>query len=207
MMFVEAFVPKGALTDDQLDRLAQELTFRGVHGADAEQVDPGVLDFLESLTNVVIHQADVWIGGGRRLGPGRPPRYVVRVHVPGPWRRALGDHLVTRIFEAISRVDSAPDRLESEPVAEVHVLGVPNGGYGVYGRVVDESALTELIDAAKEGVTNVPAGMAVDPTCGAIVPLEGERAVTADVDGTVYAFCCPGCRRHYLKKREESQVA
>ncbi|MCT2587818.1 hypothetical protein [Actinophytocola gossypii] len=198
MMFTEVFVPKGALREDERARLAERLTLRGLHGE--EGADPGVLDFLESITHVVVHEVDVWVAGGRRLGADEPPRYVVRVHVPGPWRKSLSESIVEQVTRVLAESDPDPDRLRREPHAEVHVLGVPDGGYGAFGRVVGESSMGDLISQANSGTSEVPPGMALDPVCGATVPLDGPDAVTAERDGVTYAFCCPGCRRHFLDK-------
>ncbi|RKN37916.1 YHS domain protein [Streptomyces hoynatensis] len=209
MMFTEVFVPKGMFTREQLDRLARRLTTHGLHDGPrergepgAERADPGVLDFLESITHVVVHEVGTWVAGGRPLGPGQPPRYVVRIHVPGPWRKELSEQLVVRVTRALAEFDGDPERLYREPHAEVHVLGVPEGGYGAFGRVIGESAMSELISAAVRGEGKAPPGMAVDPVCGATVPLAGPAAVTAEVAGTRYGFCCPGCRRTFLARRE-----
>src|SRR3954447_7190262 len=75
-----------------------------------------------------------------------------------------------------------PERLYREPHAEVHVLGVPEGGYGAFGRVVGDSALSEMISESVRGTAEAPPGMAIDPVCGATVPLHGSTAVTAEVD-------------------------
>jgi xanthine dehydrogenase accessory factor len=40
---------------------------------------------------------------------------------------------------------------------------------------------------------------AVDPVCGMTVSLAG--ALTAEVDGVTYAFCCAGCRDRFLEVR------
>lgn len=203
-MFTEVFVPKGALSREQLTRLAQRLTTKGLHGGPSDEpgaADPGVLDFMESITHVVVHEVDVWVAGGEPVGT--PARYVVRVHVPGPWRKALSASLIELITGALAEFDPDPDRLSDRPHAEVHVLGVPEGSYGAFGRTLDESALVELINKATTGTGEAPEGMAVDPVCGATVPLDGRDTVTAEVDGTTYAFCCAGCRRHFLDKRAE----
>jgi YHS domain-containing protein/phenylpyruvate tautomerase PptA (4-oxalocrotonate tautomerase family) len=207
MRFVEVFVPKGVLTEDQVGRLAQRLTLHGLYADDAEgggtiSADPGVLEFLEDITHVVVHELDTWVVGGRRLRPGGPPRFVVRVLVPGPWRKELSQHLITEITRVLAEFDPEPDRLYRQPHAEVYVLGVPEGGYGAFGQVVGESAMAEMISAARRGEGDAPPGMAVDPVCGATVALDGSDAVTAVVDGTTYGFCCNGCRRHFLTRRE-----
>lgn len=85
--------------------------------------------------------------------------------------------------------------------------GVPEGGYGAFGRALGESALAELISESARGTVEAPAGMAIDPVCGAIVPLEGKDAVTAEVDGVTYWFCCVGCRRHFLTRQQDKAEA
>lgn len=208
MMFTEVFVPRGALVREQLARLAQRLTMRGLYGGpDGEPgpTDPGVLEFLESITHVVVHEVDLWVAGGRPMADGGPPRYVVRVHVPGAWRKDLSGSLVERVTRALAEVDPEPERLYDKPCAEVHVLGVPEGGYGVFGRVVGQSAMSELISAARSGTAKPPAGMAVDPVCGCTVPLDG--TLTVDLDGVTYAFCCEGCRRHFRARQQDTADA
>jgi YHS domain-containing protein/phenylpyruvate tautomerase PptA (4-oxalocrotonate tautomerase family) len=215
MMFAEVFVPKGALPPERLDQLAQRLTTHGLHDRPetldepgAERADPGVLDFLESITHVVVHEVGLWVAGGRRLDPAEPPRYVVRVYVPGPWRKEMSAHLITRITRALSESDPYDaERLYRQPHAEVHVLGVPEGGYGVFGRVVGESAMADLISDAVRGTAGTPPGMAVDPVCGATVPLAPPAAVTAELNGTTYGFCCAGCRRTFLTRQQNTTGA
>lgn len=215
MMFTEVFVPKGALTQADRAQLAQRLTTHGLHDRPqalsepgAVSADPGVLDFLESITHVVVHEVDVWVAGGQQLDSAQPPRYVVRVYVPGPWRKEMSEHLIARITRALAESDPDPERLYRQPHAEVHVLGVPEGGYGAFGRVVGDAAMADLISKAVRGTAEAPPGMVIDPVCGATVPLEGPDAVTAEVDGMTYGFCCAGCRRTFLgRKQDKTGVA
>lgn len=81
-------------------------------------------------------------------------------------------------------------------------LGVPEGSYGAFGRVLGESALAELVSESTRGTTEAPEGMAIDPACGATVPLVGPDAVTVELDGVTYAFCCAGCRRYFLFRHQ-----
>lgn len=210
MMFTEVLVPAGVLDRRQRTRLAQRLTVEGLYGGaeptttDGERADPGVLAFLETITHVVVREVDVWVAGGETLDAAAPPRYVVRVYVPGPWRKDLSEQLVVRITRALSEFDPDPDRLYREPTAEVHVLGVPEGGYGAYGRVVGQSDLAGLISDARQGIDDVVEGMAVDPVCGTTVRLDRRDAVTAEVDGTRYGFCCTHCRGEFLSRRRNA---
>lgn len=209
MRFVEVFVPKGVLTGERVDQLARRLTLHGLYASEegwTGSADPGVLEFLEDITHVVVHEVDTWVAGGRRLGPGEPPRFVVRVLVPGPWRKDLSEHLVTEITRVLAELTPEPDRVHERPDVEVYVLGIPEGGYGAYGRVVGDAVMTELIAKAKRGTAAPPAGMVVDPMCGATVSLDDPNTVTAVVDGTTHGFCCAGCRRHFLA-RQGSGVA
>ena len=194
MMFTELFVPKGTHSTEELGRIAQRLTAHTLldeaepsNGSSAERADPGVLNFLESITHVVVHEVEVWIAGGKRQDAAQPPRYVVRVYVPGPWRKPLSEHLITQITAAL-------------PGSEVHVLGVPEGGYGAFGRVVGESVLTDMISDAVSGTAEVPDGMVVDPVCGAVLALDRPGVVTMEVDGTMYGFCCAGCRQTFSRR-------
>jgi len=53
-----------------------------------------------------------------------------------------------------------------------------------------------------EDVGEVATG--IDPVCGMTVTVDGE-ALFADVDGERVYFCCPGCRRAYLKEPQKYQ--
>jgi len=38
----------------------------------------------------------------------------------------------------------------------------------------------------------------IDPVCG--IEMDQELAVTHDHKGTIYYFCCEGCKRIFIKK-------
>jgi len=166
--------------------------------AKAAGANAGVLDFLDSISHVVVHETGVWIVGEHALDPAGPPRYIVRVHVPGSWRKSVGPFLIASITRAISQASPEPGRCYREPCVEVHVIGVPEGGYGVFGRVAGESALLEMICEAK---TDTPApddsGVFIDPVCGMAA---SDMVTTLEHEGTTYGFCSPGCRRHFADK-------
>lgn len=208
MIFLELFVSRGALSAEQLRELAGRLTLRQllthvdairdvVGGSEDASANAGVMDFLDSISHVVVHEIGVWIVGEHALDPG-PPRYVVRVHVPGSWRKSVGPFLIASITRAISQASPEPGRCYREPCVEVHVIGVPEGGYGVFGRVVGESALLDMISEAR---TDTPApddpGVLVDPVCGMAA---SDMVTTLEHEGTTYGFCSPGCRRHFADK-------
>lgn len=214
MMFTEVFVPKGVFNCEERIQLARRLTTRGLHDnpqarkeAGGGSADPGVLDFLESITHVIVHEVDVWVADGEPLEAKQPPRYVVRVYVPGPWRKELSAHLITRITRALAECDRDPERLYRQPYAEVQVLGVPEGGYGAFGRVVGESAMADLLSDAVHGSAQAPPGMTIDPVCGCTVALDGPNTITAQVAGVTYGFCCAGCRRAFLNRHRDKTPA
>lgn len=209
MMFLELFVPRGAFSAEQLRELAGRLTMRQllahadairdvVDASEGSSANPGVLDFIDSVNHVVLHEIGTWITDGRLLDHAGPPRYLVRAYVPGPWRKAMSAFLIASITRAISQSSPEPGRCYREPCVEVHVIGVPEGGYGVFGRVAGESALLDMISEAK---TDTPAPgdgcVLIDPVCGMDA---SDTVTTLEHDGTTYGFCSPGCRRHFASK-------
>jgi YHS domain-containing protein len=209
MMFLELFVPRGAFSAADLRRLAERLTMRQllthvdalgdvVDGGEQASANPGVMDFVDSISHVVVHEIGTWIAGDRPLDSAGPPRYVARAWVPGPWRKAMSAFLIASITRALAQAGPDPDRFYREPHVEVHVIGVPEGGYGAFGRVLGESALLDMISEAKISAPGPgDPGVLVDPVCG----MAASAAVaTLEHDGTTYGFCSPGCRRHFADK-------
>lgn len=209
MMFLELFVPRGAFSTEALRQLAERLTMKQllthvdairdvVDASEAASANAGVMDFLDSINHVVVHEIGTWIVDGRSLGPVQPPRYLARVYVPGPWRKSLSAFLIASITRALSQADAEPERLYRQPHVEVHVIGVPEGGYGVFGQAVGESALLDMISEAKTD-TPVPDNptVLIDPVCGMVAT---DMVATLEHEGTTYGFCSPGCRRHFADK-------
>jgi YHS domain-containing protein len=207
MMFLELFVPRGTYSDEQLRRLAESLTMKRllthvdairdvIGAAEGSSANPGVLDLLESINHVVVHEIGTWIAGGRALTPAEPPRHVARVYVPGPWRKPMSPFLIAAITRALAQADPEPERCHREPSVEVHVIGVPEGGYGVFGRIVGQTELMEMISDAK---TDIPVpddpNALVDPVCGMVA---SDMVAILEHEGTTYGFCSPGCRRHFI---------
>lgn len=216
MMFLELFVPRGALSADQLRQIAGQLTLRQllthtdairdiVDASEGSSVNPGVMDLIDSVNHVVVHEIGTWVVGGLALDRAGPPRYVARVSVPGPWRKAMSAFLIASITRAIAQASPEPGRCYREPCVEVRVVGVPDGGYGVFGRPAGESVLLDMISEAKEGMaaTDDP-GRLVDPVCG----MAASGTVTVLVhEGTTYGFCSQGCRRHFVGKLAKDTLA
>lgn len=209
MMFLELFVPRGRFGPQELRRLAERLTMKQllthldairdvVGGSEDSSANPGVMDFLGSINHVVVHEIGTWIVDDRALGAAEPPRYVARVSVPGPWRKSLSTFLVASITRALSQADDEPERCYREPCVEVQVIGVPEGGYGAFGRVIDESAMLGMIADAKTD-TPVPddPGVLIDPVCGMVA---SEMVSTLEHQGVTYGFCCAACRKYFVDK-------
>ncbi|WP_241480412.1 YHS domain protein [Nocardiopsis halotolerans] len=203
-MFIELFVPRGSLDPERLRRLAAclgnvtELT-------EGERIQPGWEQVLGSLMQVVVHQPEVWVVDQRVLDAVAAPRYVVRFHVPGPWRKAMSDALVSYATRVVADVEADAERPYREPVVQVQVVGVTEGSMGVYGRTVDSEGLVELMSEPYR--KDFDEGRAVrDPLCGVIVPLDG-TAVTLEWEGTLYGFCCSACREEFLRRQRKETAS
>jgi YHS domain-containing protein/phenylpyruvate tautomerase PptA (4-oxalocrotonate tautomerase family) len=197
MMFIELFAPKGALSEEQRRQIAERLVTEVMY---EESAPAAVLEAGRAFTQVVVHEPDAWIVGGRPVDPAEPPRYVVRVSVPGSWRKEGSAWLISRVTRVLAEADADPQRLYQEPHAWVHVVGIPEGGCGAFGQVLRSSDITRLITKpyreAPEGsipTKELAPGMAIDPICGMTVPLT-DTAMTLEHKGTIYAFSSPACR-------------
>ncbi|WP_285623680.1 hypothetical protein [Actinoallomurus iriomotensis] len=93
----------------------------------------------------------------------------------------MSPFFIASITRALAPADPEPERCHREPVGEVQVVGVPEGGYGVFGRVVGETAL-------------------IDPVCGMVAR---DMVATLEHDGTTHGFCSLGCRRHFAGEPAE----
>ena len=196
MLFVELLVPKGMFDEWERRVLAGRLTARRLlspgDGTTAA-VDPGVMDLLDSLSHVVVREEEIWIAGGKPLDGSQAPCYVVNVIV-GLWGKEMSEHLVSRITAELAEAEGRP-----EPNAVVNVISLPEGGYGLRGRVRRSADFLATIEEAKTGsAADTPDGMIVDPVCGATLPLD--EAVLLERDGQTYGFCCPHCRGHFVRE-------
>ncbi|MFC4011501.1 4-oxalocrotonate tautomerase family protein [Nonomuraea purpurea] len=139
MPFVEVFVPRGALREDQRATLSEELV------AEVMQVEGAPdTEAARSISWLVFHDVDAWSVGGAAVPADEPARYVVRVSVP---EGSLDDdkraEMVRRVTAVLAKADDDPDRLYAEPSAWVHLIEIPDGNWGAFGRVV---RLPDIID-------------------------------------------------------------
>jgi YHS domain-containing protein len=195
MLFIELFVPKGRLDTDRRRKIAKGL-LAAMAGAEEEGEtgpDPRSVAVFNSYFHVVVHEPETWVVGEDLVSAGGPAPYMVRVHVPGPWRKDTAEHAIGRLTGAI--VDEDPGA-----VVQVHVLGVAEGSFGVRGEPKTSAQLIEMMNEPLQ--QDLAEGRAVvDPVCDMIVPLA--TAPTLEWEGTLYGFCCPECRAEFVKKKEK----
>lgn len=142
MLFVELLVPKGVFDERERRRLAGRLTGRHLLAAAGGSVAPDVVDLLDELTHVVVREEEVWNAGGHLLDAAQGPRYIVNV-IAGMWGSEMSDYLISRITTELGEAEGNP-----EPKAVVHVISLPEGAYGLYGRAQGPSDVRNLMDRA-----------------------------------------------------------
>lgn len=195
MILIELFSPKGALSAKQRRWIPGRL-IKAISEASAPAE---VAEAWRAICQVVVHEPDAWCVGGRQVEPGELPRYIVRVSVPGAWRKDMSAHVIARLTQALAEDDPNPERLYQEPLVCVQIVGVAEGSYGAFGRVMRSTDIIKLItkpyrEASAGRTAEQPApGTAIDPICGMTVALT-DTAITLEHAGTTYAFCSSGCR-------------
>jgi hypothetical protein len=135
MMFFEVYVPAGALNGDQRRSLAERLITEFMTEDEERGVPRELIEASRVTEQVAVVEVETWVVGGRAVGPDEPPRYVVRVSVPSGWLGEMSEEVISRVTRVLASLDDDPDRLYDEPVAWVHVHGIPAGTCGVMGRV------------------------------------------------------------------------
>ncbi|WP_459546261.1 hypothetical protein [Nocardia sp. X0981] len=210
MMFIELFSTEGALDPAQRRRVAQRLGT--IHelgaeepGSDEPEMAPRSAAVFASMFHVVVHEPQLWVARERVLTEQDPPHCLVRIHVPGPWRKDMSETLITYATRIVA--DEFDDRKlpYRQPTVQVHIVGISEGSIGMFGKVMKSADLVEMLSEPYRD--DASAGKALkDPMCGVLVPL-AEDTATAEVDGTLYAFCCRGCRAEYLAKRGRGKAA
>lgn len=210
MTLIELFAPKGALDDTRRRRLGERIVTELIHagGAPAD-----VIERARELTWLVIHEPDTWTVAGRPVEPDAPPRYIVRMTVPGGHMdEAMRAEAVARITRALAETEDDPERLLREPDARVYLIDVLDGYIGAFGRPVSTDDIIRMV--VEPGHRAVLAGGAadhdaspdsrslIDPICGMTVDLN-DSALTLVHEGTTYAFCNPSCRDIFMARLEK----
>ncbi|MEV3963126.1 hypothetical protein AB0M34_19875 [Nocardia sp. NPDC050193] len=207
MMFIELFLSAGALGSDQRRRVARRLgTIQelgaGEPGSEGGEMAPRSAAVFASMFQVVVHEPQIWVAGERVLSEQDPPHCLVRIHVPGPWRKDMSETLISYATRIVSDEFDDRELPLHRPTVQVHVVGVSEGSIGMLGKMVKSADLVEMLSDPYRD--DAAAGKALkDPMCGVLVPLDDD-AVTTEIGGELYAFCCRGCRAEYLAKRERA---
>ncbi|TLW90646.1 YHS domain-containing protein [Saccharomonospora piscinae] len=200
MMLVEVHTRAGVLTAGQRAEINRRF-IQSTTGDDGEGHAPETLREARRWMRLVFHEAaDSFVDEERESGD-VPPRFLVRVSVPGAWRKDTAGHLIKEMTRALAEV-ACGDRAFEQPDVWVHVLGVPEGGIGVFGTPMGAEDLVRLLTRAHRESPRrperMPEGSGYDPVCGMVVPLRHAAAV-AEHDGETYAFCSKGCHHVFTE--------
>jgi YHS domain-containing protein len=202
MIFIELFTHKGALSTEQRHLLSKRL----IEVLSEESAPAEVIEAWRGISQVVFHEPDTWSVGGRVVDPTEPPRYAVRVSVPGAWRKEMSAYVISRFTQVLAEADADPQRLYREPHAWVHIIGIPEGSCGAFGQVMRSTDIIKMVTKPfREAPENrIPAdkaapGAAIDPICGMTVTLT-DASITLEHEGGIYAFCCVGCRSVFAEQ-------
>lgn len=198
MMLIELFVPAGVYGEEERRDLGRRLV-TAIIGHDG--APESVLASARAMCQVIVHEPATWIVGDPAVDPADPPRFIVRMSVPGSWRKEMSAEVIARLTGALADADDDPRRLHEQSHAWVQVVGVPEGSFGTFGKAMSGVDVTRLITAAYRespdsdaGAATTEPGTAIDPICGMTVALT-DLAITLAHDGTTYGFCSGICRK------------
>lgn len=200
MMFIELLAPAGTFTATQREEIGTAF----INEIMSEEFGAGSLvDGIRSCCQVTVSEPGTWVVGGSAPDPA--PRYLVRVSVPGAWRKEMSEMIIQAVTKVLAGYDEDPQRLFENPHAWVQVLGVPERSYGAYGKALTSTDITRLVTSGYRGSADsaaaaeqVPEGMGIDPVCGMTAALD-EASITLEHAGTTYAFCSAQCRTVYAE--------
>lgn len=198
MTLIEVLVPKGSLSEAERSDLGERLVTELLSG---DGVPADLLARARAMAWLVIHEPQAWAIGGRPVAMHDPPRFLVRLTVPGghlnePQRAEA----VARITRALSDFAGDGDRLYRVPDAWVQIVEAPDRSLGLFGQLVGTADLIKLVvdpdhaAALRSRADASPvAETLIDPICGMAVELN-DSAITLEHDGAIVAFCSAGCR-------------
>ncbi|MET8862001.1 hypothetical protein ABZW11_03500 [Nonomuraea sp. NPDC004580] len=132
MPFVELFIPKGSLDQEQRERIGGRLVSEVMVAEGAPDTETA-----KAISWLVVNETDAWFVGGRQLPAGEKPRYVVRVGVPaGSMNDDKRRDIVQRVTCVLAEADTDPDRFAEPTTAWVHINEIPEGNWGAAGQIV-----------------------------------------------------------------------
>ena len=132
MPFVEVYSPAGAVSEEQRNRISERLIPEVM---EAEGVPD--TEAVRSLSWLVWHEPVLWSIGGKTLGPGDAPPFMVRVGIPAA---SLNDEkraeIVKRVTQVLADADENPERFYAAPPASFIVIDeLREGNLGSAGMV------------------------------------------------------------------------
>ncbi|GAB3479558.1 YHS domain protein [Nocardiopsis coralliicola] len=204
MIFIELFAPAGALAPERLRRTAVRLGSLQELDSDpgeAEEIAPALAQVFGSLFQVVVHECPVWVVSEDALAADDRPRFAVRIALPAPWRKDLSATLITTATRILAEESGLGEAAYREPLVQVHVVGITEGSLGLHGQPTTSQGVVDLMN--QPFAEDAEQGRALkDPICGMLVPLDGDSP-TLTLDGTLYAFCCKGCRADFQRRQQK----
>ncbi|MEV0246919.1 hypothetical protein AB0H76_10060 [Nocardia sp. NPDC050712] len=132
MPFVELFVPKDSLDQEQREKIGSRLVSEVMLAEGAPDTEAA-----RSISWLVVNEIDAWFVGGRQLPTGEKPKYVVRVGVPaGSLNDDKRHDMVRRVTRVLADADEHPARFTEAGTAWVHINEIPDGNWGARGEIV-----------------------------------------------------------------------
>lgn len=210
MLLIEVFVPRGTLSEEERESLGRRLIDTLMVEDDSHAIE--IIEAQRTITQVLVHETATWVLGRRPYAdPADPPHYLVRVTVPGSWRKEMCAYTVEIVTAVLAETERAagrdPERVLREPDAVILVDGISEGGIGIHGKAMSTMDLTEFVSRPYRDRTTPepppPQGRLIDPICGMSVELD-DSALTLVHQGVLYGFCHGLCRRAFADEHDVS---
>lgn len=200
MTLIEVFVPGGALSDADRTALGERLV-TGLVAAPGAPAD--LVQRARDATWLVFHEPELFTVGGRAVAAEEPPRYHVRITVPGgEINDGMRSEMVARITRVLAEQDDDPDRLHEQAHAWVQIEEVRDGNLGAFGRPLASAEITGHIvsgERPERQLSTTASSTVIDPICGMTVEV-GADAITVEHDGEIVGFCSATCREIFAER-------
>jgi YHS domain-containing protein len=205
MLCIELFAPRGALSEEERDRVAERLVTELMTPAETASAPAEVVEASLAMWHVVVHEPSAWAVGGRCLADGDAPPYLARVTLPEAWLESMSALVIERVGRVLDGAGGRPPVAGRPGGAWVWVVGVGDGTFGTAGGAIGSTDLVRLMtegfrtSAGRERhLATAAPGTSIDPICGMAVPL-ARATITAETEGVTVAFCSEGCRQVFLE--------
>lgn len=100
------------------------------------------------------------------------------------------------VLDSLDIEDGLKDRVHTPAGLDIGARTPEEIALSIFAQIIEERAVPNRIRSLSLAV-EAPSATAIDPICGmtvAAVP----SSIHAEVDGTTWYFCCPGCRTTFL---------